>query len=53
MQLLVSYWISVHLAPQTRGELKGAAVLSIIPGYAVGIVLFLLLQKLERKETRL
>jgi hypothetical protein len=53
MQLLVCYWISVHLAPQTRGELKGAAVLSIIPGYAVGIVLFLLLQKLERKETRL
>jgi len=50
VQLLVGCWISVHLAPQTRGELKGAAVLPILPGYAVGTVLFLLLQKLEPRE---
>jgi hypothetical protein len=50
VQLLVGYWISVHLAPQTRGELKGAAVLAIVPGYAVGTVLFLLLQKLGSRE---
>jgi hypothetical protein len=50
VQLCVGYWISVHLAPQTRGELKGAAVLAIVPGYAVGTVLFLLLQKLGSRE---
>jgi hypothetical protein len=50
VQLLAGYWIGVHLSPKTRGELKGAAVLSIVPGYAVGAVLFLLLQKLKRKE---
>jgi hypothetical protein len=47
VQLLVGYWLSVHLAPQTRGELKGVGVLTILPGYAVGILSFLLLQKLE------
>jgi hypothetical protein len=47
VQLIVGYWIAAHLAPQTRGELKGAAVLAIVPGYAVGILLFLFLQKLE------
>jgi hypothetical protein len=50
VQLLIGHWISVHLAPQTRGELKGAAVLAIVPGYVVGTVLFLLLQKLELRE---
>jgi hypothetical protein len=47
VQLVIGYWISVHLAPQTGGELKGGAVLSIVPGYAAGIGLYRLLQKLE------
>jgi hypothetical protein len=50
VQLLVGYSISLHLAPKSRGELKGAAVLAIVPGYAVGTLLFLLLQKLELRE---
>jgi hypothetical protein len=36
VQLLVGYWLNVHPTPQTRNELKGAAVLAIVPGYAVG-----------------
>jgi hypothetical protein len=47
VQLLVGYWLSLHLAPQTRGELKGVGVLTIVPGYVVGVLSFLLLQKLE------
>jgi hypothetical protein len=50
VQLLVGYWISVHLAPQSRGEVKGAGFLAIISGYAVGIPLFLLLQKFEMSQ---
>ena len=47
VQSMVGYWLSVHFAPQTRGELKGAAFLTILPGYLVGVLLFLLLQKLD------
>lgn len=47
VQSLVGYWLSVHLAPQTRGEVKGVGVLTIVPGYLVGVLLFLLLQKLQ------
>jgi len=47
VQLLVGHWLSVHLAPRTRSELKGAGVLTIVPGYVVGVLSFLLLQKLE------
>jgi hypothetical protein len=50
VQLLVGYWISMHLAPNSRNELKGAAFLTIFPGYAAGAALFLLLQKLKPKE---
>jgi hypothetical protein len=51
VQLPIAYWISVHWAPRTRGELKGGAFLVIGIGYAVGAALFLLLQKLKpRKE---
>ena len=54
VQLFVGYWISAHLAPQSRGESKGAAFLAIVSGYAVGIPLFRLLQKLEpSQESRL
>jgi len=52
VQLTVGYWISVQLAPQTTGELKGAGFLTIIPGYAVGILSFALLQKLELGKDR-
>ncbi len=47
VQSIVGYWLSVHLAPQTRGEVKGVGVLTIVPGYLVGVLLFLLLQKLD------
>jgi hypothetical protein len=47
VQLLVGHWLSVHLALQTKAELKGARVLTIVPGYVVGVLSFLLLQKLE------
>jgi hypothetical protein len=52
VQLLIGYWISEHLAPQSSGELKGGAVLAIVPGYAIGTALFLLLQKAELKRDR-
>jgi hypothetical protein len=50
VQVLVGYWLTMHLAPQTRSELKGAAVLAIVPGYAVGILSYFLLQKLGLGE---
>jgi len=50
VQLTVGYWISVHLAPQTSSELKRAGFLTIIPGYAVGILSFFVLQKLEPRQ---
>jgi hypothetical protein len=54
VQLLVGHWISAYLAPQSRGESKGAVSLAIVSGYAVGIPLFRLLQKLEpSQESRL
>lgn len=48
VQLMVGYWFSVRFAPQTRSELKGAGFLTILPGYLVGALLFLLLQKLDQ-----
>jgi hypothetical protein len=50
VQLLVGHIITVRLAPQSRGELKGAAFLAILAGYAVGVPLFLLLQNAKPKE---
>jgi hypothetical protein len=50
VQLFVGYWLNVHLAPQTRGEVKGVGVLTIVPGYVSGLLTFLLLQKLDRRK---
>jgi hypothetical protein len=50
VQLLVGHILTVHLAPQSRGELRGAAFLAILAGYAVGVPLFFLLQKAKSKE---
>lgn len=50
VQLLVGHMITVRLAPHSRSELKGASFLAIFAGYAVGIPLFLLLQKVIAKE---
>lgn len=50
IQLLVGHLITVRLAPQSRGELKGAAFLAILAGYAVGVPLFLLLEKAKPKQ---
>lgn len=45
MDLLVGHRIKVGLAPQSRNELRGAAFLAILAGYAVGVPVFLLLKK--------
>jgi hypothetical protein len=45
VDLLVGHRINVHFAPQSRNELRGAAFLAILAGYAIGVPLFLLLQK--------
>jgi hypothetical protein len=50
VQLFVGHIITVRLAPQSRGELKGAAFLAILAGYGVGVPLFLLLQKAKPRE---
>lgn len=45
VDLLAGHQINVHLAPQSRNELKGAAFLAILAGYTVGVPVFLLLQR--------
>jgi hypothetical protein len=50
IELLVGHLITLRLAPQSRGELKGAAFLAILAGYAVGVPLFLLLEKAKPKQ---
>jgi len=50
LQLLVGYWINVHEAPHSRNGLKGAAFLAILAGYAVGAILFLLMQQLGHQS---
>jgi hypothetical protein len=50
VQLLVGHWISMHPMPHLRRGLEGAGILAIPLGYAVGAVLFVLLQKLRPKE---
>jgi hypothetical protein len=50
VQLLVGHWISMHPVPHLRRGLEGAGILAIPLGYAVGAVLFVLLQKLRPKE---
>jgi hypothetical protein len=47
VQLLVGRWISMHTAPYLKSGLEGAGILAIPAGYAVGAVLFVLLQKLK------
>jgi hypothetical protein len=51
VQLVVGHVINVRLAPYSRSELKGAAFLAILAGYAVGVPLFLVLQKAKPSET--
>jgi hypothetical protein len=50
VNLLVGHRIVVDLAPQSRNELKGAAFLAILAGYAVGVPIFLVLQKTMPKR---
>jgi len=50
VQLVVGHFINVRLAPESRNELRGAAFLAILAGYAVASPLFLLLQKLDERN---
>ena len=45
VDLLAGHRINTQFAPQSRNELRGAAFLAILSGYAVGIPVFLLLRK--------
>jgi hypothetical protein len=49
VQLLIGHLIIVRLIPHSRSQLKGAAFLAIFAGYAVGVPLFLLLEKANPK----
>lgn len=49
VQLPLGYWLNVHMTPYTRGEVRGVGFLTIVPGYAVGAALFLVLQKVMPK----
>lgn len=48
--LVVGHVINVRIGTQSRSELRGAAFLTILAGYAVVIPLFWLLQKGEQKN---
>ncbi len=50
VQLLVGHWIVMHSEPYVRNGIKGAGILAIPAGYAVGLVLYMLLQSLKSKE---
>lgn len=50
VQLFAGHWISMHSAPRSRNELKGAGFLAIFAGYLVGALLFLVLQKLKPQK---
>jgi len=52
VQLSIGYSVSLRFAPQTSRDLKGAALLTIVPGYAIGILLFSLLEKIKRSATQ-
>jgi hypothetical protein len=49
-QFFVSRWLTVYHPAHSRGESKGIWFVSILAGYAIGGVLFLLLQKLKPAE---
>jgi hypothetical protein len=46
-QLFVGYWIGARTSLQAGNNAKGAGLLSLFVGYAVGVPLFFLLQKLK------
>jgi hypothetical protein len=50
VQLFVGYWIDVRAALLRGSSAKGAGFLSLFVGYAVGVPLFLLLQKLKPSQ---
>jgi hypothetical protein len=50
VQLFVGRWISMHQSLHSRNALKGGVFLAILAGYAVGVVLFLLVRRLNLKQ---
>jgi hypothetical protein len=49
-QFVVARWLSTYYPDHSRGGEKGSAFLSLFAGYAVGVPLFLLLQKLKPSQ---
>jgi hypothetical protein len=49
-QFFVAHWLAVYHPDHSRGGEKGSAILSLLAGYAVGVPLFLLLQKLKPSQ---
>jgi len=49
-QFLIAHWLAVYHPTRSNSGAKGSAFLSILPGYLLGGVLFLLLQKLKPKQ---
>jgi hypothetical protein len=49
-QILVGHWLTVYHPTRTTAGLKGTGFLSMLAGWIVGVPLFLLLQRLKRKQ---
>jgi O-antigen ligase len=50
VQLFVAYWIDVRAVLLRGSNAKGAGLLSLFVGFAVGVPLFYLLQKLKPSQ---
>ncbi len=49
-QVSVAHWLARYHPDHSRGGEKGSAILSLLAGYAVGVPLFLLMQKLKPSQ---
>jgi hypothetical protein len=49
-QFFIAHWLAVYHPDHSRAGEKGSAFLSLLAGYAVGVPLFLLLQKLKPSQ---
>ena len=49
-QFFVAHWLAVYHPDHSRSGEKGSAIFSLLAGYAVGVPLFLLLQKLKPSQ---
>jgi len=49
-QFFAAHWLAIHHPTRSRGGEKGSALISLLPGYLLGGVLFLLLQRLKPRQ---